>query len=94
MTPLAEIPLDYASQSEKAAYEQWRDQYQRNWRWAFDPIGIRFCVDERQISADITVMPLIFNSDYRPSGESVAGSDLDGSEWRSARLTVALRTGD
>ena len=80
MTPLAEIPLDTVSELEKTAYERWRDQYQRNWRWAFDPIGIRLHLDDQQMSVDMTVMPLIFGTDYRQPGRSVTGRGIDGGE--------------
>lgn len=65
MTPIAEMPLNKVTRAEANAYAQWRDRYQRNWRWAFDPIGVRVSVEEGRLAADVTVMPLIWGSEYR-----------------------------
>ncbi|MGC3970898.1 MAG: hypothetical protein QM775_27265 [Pirellulales bacterium] len=65
MTPIAELPLDTVAKSEAEAYGRWRDGYQNNFSWAFDPIGLRFTVADDRLAGDLTVMPLIDNSDYR-----------------------------
>ncbi|MEN6448881.1 MAG: hypothetical protein ABFC96_00180, partial [Thermoguttaceae bacterium] len=65
MTPIAEIPLRKATWAETQAYGDWRNGYQRNWRWAFDPIALRLTLDRHRLAADMTVMPLIWNSEYR-----------------------------
>ncbi len=65
MTPIAEMKMDRVTQAEAVAYRQWRDRYQSNWRWAFDPIGLRLGIQRENVSADLTVMPLIWGSDYR-----------------------------
>ncbi len=65
LTPIAEIPLDRVSKAEADAYNRWRTGYQSNWRWAFDPIAIRLGVEKKKLSADMTVMPLIWGTDYR-----------------------------
>ena len=65
MTPVAELPLRKVTKSEADAYRWWRDGYQRNWRWAFDPIGLRLTLKKNRLAADLTVMPLIFGSEYR-----------------------------
>lgn len=65
MTPIAEQDLRRVTKVEADAYRQWRDRYQNNWRWAFDPIGLRLTINDRQLGADLTVMPLIWGSDYR-----------------------------
>jgi hypothetical protein len=65
MTPIAELKFDQVTQAEADAYKRWRDGYQSNWRWAFDPIALRLSVDDQHLSADLTVMPLIAGSEYR-----------------------------
>lgn len=65
MTPISEIPLEQVAKAEAEAYEQWRDGYQRNWSWAFDPIALRIRVSPKGLSADLTVMPLIAGTQYR-----------------------------
>lgn len=64
-TPIAELDLTKVTKDEAEAYKRWRDDYQRNWRQFFDPIGIRFVVKEKRLAADLTVMPLIASSEYR-----------------------------
>jgi hypothetical protein len=82
-TPIAEIPLDDVTQAEASAYTAWRNGYQMNWRGYFDPIAIRLGVQPRvRLTADLTVMPLIAGTDYKPfielSGRSkIAPGDGD-----------------
>lgn len=65
LTPLAEIPLDRVTKTEAEAYRRWREGYQSNWQWAFDPIGLRLEIGKKRLAADLTVMPLIAGSQYR-----------------------------
>ncbi len=65
MTPIAEIPLEQVAKAEADAYQRWRDGYQRNWNWAFDPIALRVSLGKKSLSADMTVMPLIAATQYR-----------------------------
>jgi hypothetical protein len=64
MTPLGELALDEVTQAEASAYQMWRDGYQRNWTWAFDPIALRIGLGKQRLSSDLTVMPLIVGSEY------------------------------
>ena len=65
MTPIAELKMDKVTKAEADGYRQWRDRYQRNWRWSFDPIGLRLSMRDDRLAADLTVMPLIWGTDYR-----------------------------
>lgn len=65
MTPISELKLQKVSEPEKQAYEQFRRNYQRRWQQFFDPIAIRFVVNEGKLAADVTVRPLIASSEYR-----------------------------
>lgn len=65
LTPIAELDIKEVTKSEAAAYKRWRDTYQQNWSWAFDPIGTSFSIAPQRLSADLTVMPLILGTDYR-----------------------------
>ncbi|MBL9094296.1 MAG: hypothetical protein JNL96_23955 [Planctomycetaceae bacterium] len=76
MTPINELPLEHVTKSEADAYDRWRDGYQRNFSWAFDPIGLRFTIDDAQLAADLTVMPLIDNTEYRDLIAISRGSKL------------------
>ncbi len=64
MTPIAEIPLEEVAKAEAESYRRWRDGYQRNWSWAFDPIALKIGLDEKRLSADLSVMPLIMRTEY------------------------------
>lgn len=63
-TPISELALDKVTPEERDAYERWRDNYQRNWRWAFDPVGVRLTLKDDRLGADMTIMPLIANTEY------------------------------
>jgi hypothetical protein len=93
-TPIAEIPLDEVSRSEATSYSRWRDGYQSNWRAYFDPIAIRLAVQPgRRIAADMTVMPLITGTSYRPFVEVVGGSAIapgDGDPHPEAFLHAVM----
>ncbi len=65
MTPIGETPLDEVTQMEADSYRAWRDGYQRNWSWGFDPIALRISLGKEKLAADLTVMPLIMNTQYR-----------------------------
>jgi hypothetical protein len=65
LTPITEMGIKKISAPEKRAYDIFRDRYQSNWSAFFDPIAARLVIDEGHLSADISIMPLIANSDYR-----------------------------
>ncbi|MHB9078251.1 MAG: hypothetical protein ACYC3X_12235 [Pirellulaceae bacterium] len=65
MTPIAEMPITKVTQAEADAYGQWRDRYQQNWRWAFDPIALRLAVQPQRLAMDLSIMPLIWGTEYR-----------------------------
>ncbi|HEV8060693.1 MAG TPA: hypothetical protein VGP68_12500, partial [Gemmataceae bacterium] len=82
MTPIVELPLEMVTKAEAGAYNLWRDQYQRNWRWAFDPIGLRMSIEGGKLAADLTVMPLIAATEYREAlafsrGAAIGAEDGD-----------------
>lgn len=64
MTPISELEFQNVGKNEEVAYVRWRDGYQRNFSWAFDPIGLRLTVEDERLAADLTVMPLIENTEY------------------------------
>ena len=63
MTPVSESRLDLVTVSERAAYETWRNTYERSWV-QFDPIAMRLAVQDRRLDVDLTVMPLTLQTDY------------------------------
>jgi hypothetical protein len=76
MTPVAELEVDRVTQAEASAYAHWRNAYQHDWNWGFDPIAIRFDVDQKHLEADVTVIPLTVRSRYREWVQLSAGETL------------------
>ena len=64
LTPIVELPLENVTANEARMYEQWRDGYARNWSGAFDPIAVRFTLQDARLAADLSVIPLILTSEY------------------------------
>jgi hypothetical protein len=64
-TPIVEMPLEKVTEREAEMYKRWRDTYQQNWNWAFDPIAMRISSTDQKLAADLSVMPLIINTEYR-----------------------------
>ena len=76
LTPIVELKLDKATSAEADAYRAWRNQYQSNWRWAFDPIALRLAVKDEQLAADLSVMPLIWGTEYRTWVDMARGAEI------------------
>ena len=85
MTPIAEMPLEEVTKTEADAYQAWRDGYQRNWNWAFDPIGLRISLGKQKLAADLTIMPLILASQYNEFAEISLGGEVRSRGRRSAQ---------
>jgi hypothetical protein len=76
LTPISEMKFDHVTSSERQAYERWRNGYQSNWTGAFDPIALRVGVSKERLSADLSIMPLIMNSQYRLLVQFIDGAKL------------------
>jgi hypothetical protein len=76
LTPIAEIPLEKVTKTEADSYNNWRNNYQFNWRRFFDPIAVQFKIDGRSVKADVSVMPLIAATDYREYINISRGADI------------------
>ncbi len=90
-TPVSELEIQKVSGREKIAYENWRRGYQSNWSRAFDPIAIRLTMNDGKLAADLTVMPLIDNSEYQSMTDVSLGAKLDSK--RNASHPEALTWG-
>ena len=64
MTPIDELNISKVTPGEAEMYKRWRESYERNWRWFFDPIAVRLGVQNEKLSADLSVMPLIAGTEY------------------------------
>jgi len=76
LTPLAELPLETVTRAEADAYAAFRRGYQYNWRQYFDPLAVRFSVGPRVLDVDLSVFPLIRNSEYRELIDLTAGAAM------------------
>ncbi len=65
LTPISELALGEVSQTEKQAYERWREGYESGWTQVFDPIAIQLKMTGDSVDVDLTVLPLNVNSDIR-----------------------------
>jgi hypothetical protein len=92
MTPIVEMPIEKVTKAEAESYEQWRRGYERNWRWAFDPIGLRISLSDKKLAGDLTVMPLIASSDYRWLIALSRGASIPkgGGDQHDALMQMAL----
>jgi hypothetical protein len=93
MTPIVELDLAKVTQPEADTYKRWRDTYQQNWRNYFDPIAVRFSGDSGKLVADLTVMPLIANTEYREILAVTQGAKIlpgTGDPHADALLHIAL----
>ncbi|MDP7205738.1 MAG: hypothetical protein QGH11_09230, partial [Pirellulaceae bacterium] len=96
-TPIIEMEMYKVSPEEKQLYERWRRGYQGNWSNFFDPIAVEFSVQEDRLAADVTVMPLIDNSDYNEliglsRGAELADDDGDRHAEALVHFVLALNT--
>jgi len=76
LTPIAELEIDKVTEREANLYARWRDGYQSNWANFFDPIAASVSVAGNRTAVDLTVMPLILESDYADLREAVRGPGL------------------
>ena len=92
MTPIIEMPIEKVTQAEADAYVAWRNGYQANWRWAFDPIALRIGILDDKLAGDLTVMPLIGHSEYNEFIAASRGAKIgpDAGDRHGALAQVAL----
>ena len=64
LTPILELDIEQVTREEQTAYNRFRDSYQRDWRTFFDPIAVRFQMAPDRLGLDVSVMPLVEQSDY------------------------------
>lgn len=65
LTPISELDVTSVTKAEHDSYENWRTRYERSWRRSFDPLAISFRAQPDSWTADLTIMPLVANTNYR-----------------------------
>jgi len=76
MKPASELEIDSVTMPEKDAYERWRRGYERGWSQVFDPIAIRVLSKKNEIDFDLSVIPLMVDSDFREFVELCGKAEL------------------
>jgi len=64
LTPISELYIDKVSPQEQRAYTNFRNAYQGRWRNFFDPIGGTLSILPNKVEADMSVLPLVAQSEY------------------------------
>jgi hypothetical protein len=95
LTPIAELEFEKVTEAEASAYNRWRQGYERNWSRYFDPIAVSLSVRPQQLSADLSVMPLIAGSEYREfvaiaSGAAISADAGDRHTGTLAHWAMAI----
>ncbi|NND97099.1 MAG: hypothetical protein HKN47_07210 [Pirellulaceae bacterium] len=96
-TPIAEMKLWKATTQEVALYTTWRNRYERRWRRVFDPIAVEIKLQDNQLAADLTVIPLVVQSEYQRYMQIVGQARLkptagDHHSESLASIDIALDT--
>ena len=63
-TPLVELPIDKVTAAEEQEYDRFRREYLQLWRQFFDPVGMRFSMDDRLVRVETYILPLIQLQEY------------------------------
>ena len=84
LTPLIDLPTpNKVTESERDAYRLFANSYQRNWSTYMDPACLRLTLDsnapsgKHALRADLRILPIIEDSDYRKMQRSVGEARLD-----------------
>lgn len=89
MTPIAEMQFVKITRDESDLYQRWRQGYERNWSNYFDPIALQIVFTPTAIETDLTVMPLIDNSDYRQLLNVAEGAELSPAQAALPKGSIA-----
>jgi hypothetical protein len=73
-TPLIELPIDKITPAEQQEYNRFRTDYLNLWRQYFDPVGMRFALDDKQVRMETYILPLIRDGRYTSLRQQVSGS--------------------
>jgi hypothetical protein len=94
-TPLVELPLDSVTLQERYDYDIFRRDYLRLWRRFFDPVGIRFKLEDEQVRVETYILPLITSSRYNDLRWLARGqSPDDPARFRKGLLARLLLSGN
>ncbi|MGB7346861.1 MAG: hypothetical protein WBD20_21745 [Pirellulaceae bacterium] len=75
-TPIVEMALTRATKKEVDLYNGWRQRYERRWRRVFDPIAVEIGLQDKELTADLTIIPLVLQSEYNQWRQIVGDARL------------------
>ncbi len=64
LTPVSELRRNFVSKSEVLAFEKWKNGHQQYWKKPLHGLGLRLCVGQNNVAADVTVMPPVLSFNY------------------------------
>ena len=70
------MQLHQATEREVDLYNSWRTRYERKWRRVFDPIALQIGLTDNEMTADLSVIPLVLRSDYQQYLQLIGKSRL------------------
>jgi len=92
-TPLIELPIDLVTATEQRDYLRFRGEYLGLWRRYFDPVGVRFVVNDNQIRIETYLLPLIQSTEYNElrsrTGDGTTPLAINGFSPRTIAQFVA-----
>lgn len=91
-TPLAEIAVERCTQSEAAAYARFRNTYEQGFRGFFDPIAVRLRFTPERMEVDLSVIPIILDSDLNEFANIVKNARLTAESGHPHDLAIAQFT--
>lgn len=91
-TPLAEIAVERCTQSEADAYARFRNTYERGFKAFFDPIAVRLRFTQEQIDVDLSVIPIILDSELNDFADIVKNARLTEDSGHPHDLAIAQFT--
>ncbi len=77
MVPNIEAETGAITQGEAESYKKFAEDYASYWKEYFDPIGIRFRLEDGGIAVDTCILPLIDNSIYTTLKEIFGGKPAE-----------------
>jgi len=92
-TPLIELPIDLVTETEQRDYLQFRGEYLGLWRRYFDPVGVRFALNDNQVRIETYLLPLIQSTEYNElrsrTGDGTTPLAINGFSPRTIAQFVA-----
>jgi hypothetical protein len=91
-TPLIELPINTITMAECKEYMTFRDDYLKLWRQYFDPVGMRFFLNDQRVRVETYILPLIQSNHYATLRQWTADGTAALDPLRYSRATLMQGT--